>query len=241
MNALRIGLILAALVAGALAVHLWEGSGRRGSLPVPPAARSDFSATVVQVIDGDTLRLSGGLRVRLIGVDAPERGHPLYTAAREGCRSLAGGRTVRLTIGEDRPVDDYGRTLALVHAGDLLINEELLARGLARAYFRSEKDLPAEMARRLVRAQCRAIDGRLGLWGLPGALATASGERLVETRFRFHRAGCPALAESREGRALPPSHNTREAALRSGKSPCRTCNPRRRRYWNCNRARRRSR
>jgi len=235
MKGLRIALVSFVLIGAMVALHLsGVGGGRWGTAPVPAAAGSAFSGTVEEVVDGDTLRLAGGVRVRLLGLDAPERGQPLHAEAGECFRSLAAGRRVRLVVGEERPVDGYGRTLALVYADDLLLNEELLARGLARAYFRSEKDLPQEVARRLVLAQCRSIDRRLGLWGLPNALTTAPGERLVETRFRFHRVMCPALADTARRRGPV----TREAALRAGKSPCRTCNPRKRRrrapHCHCN-------
>jgi endonuclease YncB( thermonuclease family) len=235
---LRTALVIIALIAVVVVFRVREG-GPPAEAPGPAlpgeAAHPANRDRAAEVVDGDTLRLVGGERVRLLGVDAPEKGHPLYQAASEACRSLLGAREVKITVAGDRAHDGYGRTLALVYAGGRLVNEEILSLGLARVYFRSAGDVPAEVAARFVRAQNRAMDGKRGLWGLPGALATARGEELVATRFRYHRAGCVNLADHRSLEAHP-TPTTREAALRSGKSPCRTCNPRpARRRAPCNR------
>ena len=74
-----------------------------------------FEVQVTRIIDGDTLDTSRR-RVRLFGVQLPERGQRCATGATERLRELAGG-TVRL---EDEPrlTDPYGRTLAYVYAED---------------------------------------------------------------------------------------------------------------------------
>jgi micrococcal nuclease len=84
-------------------------------------AQGQDQRTVTRVIDGDTLVLDGGERVRLIGVDTPETVHPNKPVERFGkeasgfTRKMAEGKQVRLeydaeTAGHDR----YGRTLAYV-------------------------------------------------------------------------------------------------------------------------------
>lgn len=66
---------------------------------------------VVSVPDGDSLQMADGRRVRLLGVDAPERGRCLSDAARERLIELVQGRHVRL---KNVVTDDYGRSLAYV-------------------------------------------------------------------------------------------------------------------------------
>lgn len=96
---------------------------------------------VKRVIDGDTLMLADGRRVRLIGVDAPEIDCPYRTAEPWGyeskayLRDLVEGQSVRLVIG-DEPLDKYGRTLAYVYVGDVLVNGRLIRDGQARLYRR---------------------------------------------------------------------------------------------------------
>jgi len=91
----------------------------------------------VRVVDGDTLLLEGGERVRLLGVDAPElaregrAGEAGAKEAKEFLRRLAEGRRVRLEL-DGEPKDKYGRTLAYVFTEEgEMANEELIRAGLA--------------------------------------------------------------------------------------------------------------
>lgn len=105
------------------------------------------SATVVHVIDGDTLivdipdRGEATARIRLWGIDTPElakpkRGQPaepFAKQARDRARELAEGKTVTLELESHRTRGDYGRVLAYVRlpSGKRLA-EQLLKEGLAR-------------------------------------------------------------------------------------------------------------
>ena len=112
--------------------------GAAGELP-PVGFQCDTTsetgqrATVTQVIDGDTVALSNGDRVRYIGMDTPERGEPLYKEATEFNRNLVEGKAVRLTkdISER---DRYGRLLRYVYVDDILVNAELVREGYAREF-----------------------------------------------------------------------------------------------------------
>jgi micrococcal nuclease len=97
------------------------------------------SARVTRVFDGDTLLLQDGTRVRLIGVDAPEMDSP-YTVrepygpeSKAFLSSLVLDREVRLSSG-DPALDKYGRMLAYVYVGDVLVNGRMIREGWARAY-----------------------------------------------------------------------------------------------------------
>lgn len=104
----------------------------------PPAFPDDTSAsatTVLHVIDGDTVILGDGRRVRYIGMDTPElsdktRGSGAERAKEANAR-LVEGRDVRLET-DAQLFDRYGRTLAYVWVGDALVNEILLREGFAR-------------------------------------------------------------------------------------------------------------
>ena len=87
---------------------------------------------VDRVIDGDTLDSRSG-RVRLYGIDTPERGQPCASKATNRLSELAGG-SVRLEDGP-RPADRFGRRLAYVYTEDGLSIDEILVReGLAFAW-----------------------------------------------------------------------------------------------------------
>jgi micrococcal nuclease len=85
--------------------------------------------TVTSVPDGDSLDLASGQRIRLLGLDAPERGRCMSVEARVALEMLTKGRQVRLA---DTVADDYGRTLANVFVGNTLVNNEMVKRGLAK-------------------------------------------------------------------------------------------------------------
>ncbi|MDA0735482.1 MAG: thermonuclease family protein [Chloroflexi bacterium] len=87
-----------------------------------------------RVIDGDTFK-SANARIRLFGVDTPERGEKCFTEATERFKELAGD-TVRVEFGP-RHEDNYGRILFYVYtnAGES-IDEILVREGLAEAWTR---------------------------------------------------------------------------------------------------------
>ena len=93
------------------------------------------TARVTQVIDGDTIAIEGGYRVRYIGIDIPEI-HPELEAygmeALEANRRLVEGKEVRLER-DVSETDKYGRLLRYVYADDIFVNAELVRQGLAEA------------------------------------------------------------------------------------------------------------
>ena len=104
-------------------------------LPLSSCSSPPATAKVIQVIDGDTIIIEGGYRVRYIGIDAPEI-HPEVEAfgmeAWQANRRLVEGKEVRL----ERDVsekDKYGRLLRYVWVDDILVEAELVRQGLARA------------------------------------------------------------------------------------------------------------
>ncbi|MEX0585134.1 MAG: thermonuclease family protein, partial [Pirellulales bacterium] len=111
------------------------------------------------------------LRVRLLGVDAPESVHPQRPVepggpeASELAKKLVaeGGDQVRLQFDKER-LDRYGRTLAYVWIQDKMLNEELIRAGVARAELRFRYAEP--MKRRFRAAQEEARQARRGLWSL---------------------------------------------------------------------------
>jgi micrococcal nuclease len=92
-------------------------------------------AKVIDVVDGDTIVINGGLHVRYVGIDAPEKNEVLYLEAQKGNRELVMGKRVRLERDiSDR--DSYGRLLRYVYVDGIFVNAEMVRNGLAyaRAY-----------------------------------------------------------------------------------------------------------
>lgn len=103
----------------------------------------DGNATVVRVVDGDTLivEMDGSEeRVRLIGVDTPETVHPTMPVECFGPEASARleemappGSSLRLERDEELR-DHFGRILAYAHTPDgTFVNRELVAEGYGEA------------------------------------------------------------------------------------------------------------
>jgi micrococcal nuclease len=122
-------------------------------------------ARVTGVTDGDTIKLSGIGKTRLIGIDTPEvYGHQeCYGQAASAFtkRVLKPGRVVRVRIGHESH-DRYGRTLAYVWLRDgTFFNEMLAERGYATPLTIPPND---DYAKRFVAAARRAREAGRGLW-----------------------------------------------------------------------------
>jgi len=83
-------------------------------------------------VDGDTFRTKTGERIRILGIDAPETGRPWASEASAYLDDLVHNKDVSLKIQTHKPIDEYGRTLAIckMYKGD--IAELILVDGLAR-------------------------------------------------------------------------------------------------------------
>ena len=201
------------------------------------------SGTVVRVIDGDTIVVTGVGTVRLIGVDSPEKNDqrtPMQYFGREASEfteRLTGGRTVRLEY-EGSDHDRYDRILAYVFLADgTHVNAELIRQGYAYAH----TQFPFSRMKEFTALQRDAMAQRRGLWAsdadAPASHADGSNraalavERAVSqptsnapdivyatrTGSKYHRAGCRYLARSQIPLRL------KEAAARYG--ACSVCEP----------------
>lgn len=130
----------------------------------------------IRVIDGDTVELDGGDRVRLIGVNTPESVDPRRPVERFGkeasafTRRLAEGQSVRLEYGEETR-DRYGRKLAYIYLPDgSLLNAEIIRQGYGFATTR----FPHRHLEEFVELEREAREQGRGLWGKDVAGPTGS-------------------------------------------------------------------
>jgi micrococcal nuclease len=134
-------------------------------------AAARFDATVVHVVDGDTIVISVADRtesVRILGVDTPEtvdRGKPVQcygpeASAHTKARLAPGTRVTLETDAETR--DKYGRLLAYLYVDGARYDDELLRLGYARLLIIPPN---GEHARAMLQAALDARAERRGLWG----------------------------------------------------------------------------
>ena len=88
-------------------------------------------AVVVRVLDGDTVELEGGEKVRYIGADTPEKGQDGFAEATDFNISMVKGKEVHLEY-DEQCRDKYKRLLAYVCVDDTMVNEELIRQGHAK-------------------------------------------------------------------------------------------------------------
>jgi endonuclease YncB( thermonuclease family) len=108
------------------------------SFPIPEG--DTITARCVGVYDGDTLTVLDAAsvqhKVRLQGIDAPERGQPFGNVARDRLAALTMGQTVTVeTFGRDR----YSRTRGRIVIEGQDVNRQLVLDGLAWHYVRYSK------------------------------------------------------------------------------------------------------
>ncbi|MFA5712378.1 thermonuclease family protein [Mycolicibacterium sp.] len=145
-----------------------------------PAAAADpvaVTATVLRVVDGDTIDVRddvrGRLRIRILGIDTPETKKPGYTV---GCWGPQATEFARANLVEQRVAivydptqgmhDRYGRTLAyLVKADGWDYSVEAARAGMAHAYVYGGK--PVQRYPQIAAAEREAKAAGRGLWGPP--------------------------------------------------------------------------
>lgn len=152
--------------------------------------RGQETGRVVRVVDGDTYDvLTGGqrVRVRLLGVDAPEHDQAFGPQATDSVDRLLRGQLVGLTR---RGVDLYGRTLATVRlpgaSGLVPLDSLLVVRGWAWAW-----DPKRRVAGRAAQ-QAAAVAGGRGLWkcGTESALRPSQWRTFNYQNKRRYGVGC---------------------------------------------------
>ena len=137
-----------------------------GAFVLVTRGSSSSSAVVARVIDGDTIELVGGQRVRLVQIDTPEKRVECYgdEASSLTRKLIPAGTHVRI---EQDPkldqVDRYRRKLAYVWKGDEDVNVTLVKDGAAGVWFFGGRR--GRYAGEFLRAAEQARTAQKGLWG----------------------------------------------------------------------------
>ena len=145
-------LIILILVAGAISVaSAYTGTGFSHNIPsskYSDLSSSDIlkkyndtdcnvekSAVCTKVVDGDTIYLDNGDKIRFVGVNTPERGVEGYIVSKNFVQKLCLNKKVGIDIDARKHSDKYGRTLGVVIVDGKNVNEMLLKEGLAEIMY----------------------------------------------------------------------------------------------------------
>lgn len=123
-------------------ISVYRSNGRPGAGAIPGsavrsyvlAAQRETLVTVLQIGDGDTLLVDDGAHktvVRIIGIDAPERGQPFYEEAKKNLSDLLTGRKVILKYSLHNLKDETGFFPARVFLEDKDIGKSAVENGFA--------------------------------------------------------------------------------------------------------------
>ena len=146
-NKVFLAIIVGTLIVGAAIYFSENGIKEKGEQGISsPAATtcenvpelSDGTVKLAtKIVDGDTFLIEGGYSVRILGIDADERDHSCYEAAKNRLEELILNKEVRLEKGtEDK--DQWCRYLRYAFLDDKNISLELAKEGLAIARFSPE-------------------------------------------------------------------------------------------------------
>ena len=122
---------------------------------------------VTRVVDGDTVEIEGGEKVRYIGVDTPETVDPRKEVgcfgkeASDKNKQLVEGKEVRIEK-DVSETDKYGRLLRYIYVGDIFINDFLVREGYAHV---STYPPDVKYQDQFLQAEKEAREAKKGLWG----------------------------------------------------------------------------
>jgi micrococcal nuclease len=118
--------LIGGLLAGISITKTYYSTIETSSVFDKQSSGFEYQGKVTRIIDGDTIEVDG-TRIRLVGIDTPERGEPGFNEATDFVKSLCPvGSTASLDVDDAKPKDKYGRTLAVVYCQGVHVNAELL-------------------------------------------------------------------------------------------------------------------
>lgn len=134
-------------------------------LALPAVYADTLAGRVVGITDGDTLTLLDVThtqhKIRLAGIDAPEKNQPFGQACKQSLSDLAYNRTAQIDWSK---LDRYGRVIGKVLVDSQDVNLEQIRRGCAWHYkkYQNEQNLDDRLS--YAKAEDIAKAGKVGLW-----------------------------------------------------------------------------
>ncbi|WP_267926080.1 thermonuclease family protein [Desulfolithobacter dissulfuricans] len=191
-----------------------------------------WNGQVIGVADGDTITVVKNgqkVKVRLYGIDTPEKRQPFGQKAKKFTNSLVRKKTVYV---EPIDKDRYGRTVGLVYINGQNVNELLVKEGYAWVY---RKYCRESFCDDWMRHEKQAQDGKLGLWADSAPVPpwewrhkkkndTAVADSMYHGNIKskiFHKKSCRYY----NCKDCVASFKKREKAISEGYRPCKLCKP----------------
>ena len=181
------------------------------------------TAVCTQVVDGDTLYLDNGEKVRMVGVNTPERGVDGYIASKNFLQKLCLNKKIGLDVDKAKNKDKYGRTLAVVIVNGKNVNEILLKEGLAEImYIPPSEFYPYNWAN----DSTHVPDSYNTYTNTQGTSSSSddSGSYIGNSNSgKFHKSTCKWGQKTADHNRV--YFSDRNTAISQGYKPCKVCNP----------------
>jgi endonuclease YncB( thermonuclease family) len=182
------------------------------------------SAVCTNVVDGDTIYLDNGEKVRFVGVNTPERGVEGYIASKNFVQKLCLNKKVGIDIDDSKHKDKYGRTLGVVIVKGKNVNEMLLKEGLAEVmYIPPSEFYPynwADSSTHIPNAQHTYSNTHSS----DTHSSDISGKYIGNSNSgKFHKSTCKWGQKTAEHNRV--MFDNRNMAISQGYQPCKVCNP----------------
>lgn len=182
------------------------------------------TAVCTEVVDGDTIYLDNGEKVRFVGVNTPERGVEGYIASKNFVQKFCLNKKIGLDVDDAKNKDRYGRTLAVVIVDGKNLNEMILKEGLAEVmYLPPSEFYPYNWA-----GESTHIPNSQHTYSNTqsdeGSGSSDSGSYIGNSNSgKFHESTCKWGQKTAEHNRV--YFNSRNAAISQGYQPCKVCNP----------------
>ena len=179
-------------------------------------------AVCTEVVDGDTIYLDNGEKVRFVGVNTPERGVEGYIASKNFVQKLCLNKEVGIDVDDSKHNDKYGRTLGVVIVDGKNVNEMLLKEGLAEIMYMPPSEFyPYDWANENTpTGTYHALSNK----DTSSSSSAATGSYVGNANSgKFHISSCKSVSDMSEKNKVFIS--SRDDAISQGYVPCKRCNP----------------
>lgn len=191
---------------------------------------SEEKSVCTHVVDGDTIYLSNGKKVRLVGVNTPEKGVNGCQASKNFVSKLCLNKEVGINIDDRKYRDKYGRTLAIVIVDGKNLNEMLLKEGLAEVMYIPPSEFSpykwagsSQVNHNTQQTQTSTTTQATKAQDTSVSTSSSSGYIGNLNSLKFHKVDCEGVRKMSEKNKV--FFKTRQEAINEGYVPCKMCNP----------------
>lgn len=185
------------------------------------------SAICTKVVDGDTIYLDNGEKIRMVGVNTPERGVEGYITSKNFVQKLCLNKKVGIDIDDSKHSDRYGRTLGVVIVNGKNVNEMLLKEGLAEIMYMPPSEFyPYDWAD----SDTHVSSGHSSSSSSSHPTSSKSTSSSDSANYignsntgKFHDASCSSVSRMSDRNKV--FFSGRDDAISQGYAPCKMCNP----------------